>query len=144
MSSTDIEFESKAILDNWAAAVRARDIDQLMALYAPDIVYFDIVPPLRIVGADAVRQNFQRWFDAWKSGIESEVRHLAAFGSGDAAVAHHLHRTSGTLKNGREVAFWLRVTNGLQRSDGKWLIVHEHVSVPVEFESSKAVMDLKP
>ena len=32
------------ILDRWSAAARSQDIDRLVALYAPGIVYFDAVP----------------------------------------------------------------------------------------------------
>jgi hypothetical protein len=32
----------------------------------------------------------------------------------------------------------------LRKSDGRWLDFHDHVSVPVEIESGKAMLDLKP
>src|ERR687893_2917551 len=37
---------------------------RLMALYASDIVYFDVVPPLHYTGSAAVQRNILRWFDA--------------------------------------------------------------------------------
>ena len=138
------EAEVRALLDNWSATVRARDIDGLMSLYAPGIVYFDVVPPLRVVGAEAVRRNFLRWFDGWKSGIGSESRDLVIHASGDTAIAFKLHRTSGTQKDGRAVGFWVRVTCCCQRLNDQWLITHEHVSVPIEFGSGRAIMDLRP
>ncbi|MBB3590797.1 ketosteroid isomerase-like protein [Rhizobium sp. BK529] len=45
----------RALLDHRTEACRAKDIDRLMSLYSPDIVYFDVVPPLRFIGTDAVR-----------------------------------------------------------------------------------------
>lgn len=44
-------------VEDSAKALRAKDIDGVMSLYAPDIVSFDIVPPLRYVGADDKRRT---------------------------------------------------------------------------------------
>jgi ketosteroid isomerase-like protein len=136
--------EIRAVLDNWAAAIRAKDIDRLMSVYSPSIVYFDVVPPLQVKGADAVRRNFLRWFDSWTSAIGQEIRDLSISESGDVAAAYMLIRASGTLKNGREVGYWVRASVCCQRSAKEWLITHEHVSLPVDFPSGSAAMDLVP
>ena len=142
MTSTQVEV--RELLDNWSEAIRTKDIDRLMTLYGPDIVYFDVVPPLRYRGSEAVRRNFLRWFDSWASLIGQEVGDLHLVTNGDIAVAYMLLRASGTLKNGREVSYWVRTTVGCQRADGKWMITHEHVSLPVDVASGQAVMDLLP
>ncbi len=140
--STDAEV--RALLDRWSAAIRAKDIDRTMSLYAPDIVYFDLVPPLQYVGADAVRRNFLRWFTSWKSPIGVEIRDLHILARGETAFAYLLHRTSGTLMDGREVDYWVRATVGCHLSGGTWLIGHEHISFPVNPQTWTAVMDLVP
>ena len=136
--------EVRALLDSWSEAIRVKDIDRLMSLYFPDIVYFDVVPPLHYTGSAALRRNFLRWFDAYKGSIGVEIRDLNILASGDIAVAYLLHRTSGTLKNGREVGYWVRATVCCQRANHRWLITHEHISLPVDFESRSAAMDLVP
>lgn len=142
MSST--ESEIRALLDDWSGAIRARDIDRLMAFYPAEIVYFDVVPPLQIVGAAAVRRNFIRWFESWRSSIGQEIRDLHVSLSGDIATAYMLIRASGTLKDGRDVGYWVRETVVCQRLDQRWLITHEHVSLPVDMQSGKVVMGLSP
>src|SRR5256885_1812229 len=72
---------------------------------------------------------------------ERDVRIVA---SKDVAFIHCLQRTSGTLKGGLKDEMWVRITSGLRKINGKWLIVHDHVSVPVDFVTGKAVFDLKP
>jgi uncharacterized protein (TIGR02246 family) len=141
---TSTESEVRALLDRWSEAIRAKDIERLMALYAPDIVYFDLVPPLHYTGSAALRRNFLRWFDAWQSAIGQEIRDLTIVASGDIAVAHLLIRASGTLKNRREVGYWVRATVCCQRSNDRWLITHEHISLPVDVESGRAARDLVP
>jgi ketosteroid isomerase-like protein len=145
MDSIDAtQAEVKALLDRWSEACRTKDIDRLMPLYGPDNTYFDLVPPLQYSGADAVRRNFLRWFDSWESEIGVEVRNLKIVVSGDVAFAYLLHRTSGTLKNGQEVGYWVRATVCCQRSNHQWLITHEHISLPVDPRTRSAAMDLVP
>lgn len=138
------ESEVRAVLDTRSAAIRAMDLDRLMSVFSPDIVYFDVVPPLKYAGSDVLRDRFVHWFDRWTSSIGQEVREVSVVASGNVAVAHMLIRASGTLKIGRDVDYWVRTTNSLRRSDDSWLITHEHVSLPVDVESGRAVMDLVP
>jgi ketosteroid isomerase-like protein len=142
MAST--QSEVRALLDSRSEAIRIKDIDRLMSLYAPDIVYFDLVPPLQYAGSDALRGRFLQWFDGWQGSIGMEIHDVKILASGDVATASMLIRASGTRKNGREVGYWVRVSNGCQRSNHGWLITHEHISLPVDFESGRAVMDLVP
>jgi ketosteroid isomerase-like protein len=142
MAST--QSEVRALLASWSEAARIKDIDRLMSLYSPDIVYFDVVPPLHFTGSAAVRGNFLRWFDGWKSSIGIEIRDMNIFASGDTAAANMLIRASGTLKDGREVGYWVRATVCCQRSDHRWLITHEHISLPVDVKSGRVVMDAVP
>jgi ketosteroid isomerase-like protein len=136
--------EIKALLDDRSEAMRTKDIDRLMALYAPDIVYFDLVPPLRYVGAAALRSRFSDWFDRWESSIGQEIHDLNISAGADVAAAHMLIRASGTLKDGQAVGYWVRVSNSCRRSNNSWLITHEHVSLPVDLKTRSAVLDLVP
>jgi uncharacterized protein (TIGR02246 family) len=143
MVSTDSEVG--ALLDNRAEAMRMKDIDRLMSLYAPDIVYFDVVPPLQYAGTDALRSRFLDWFGRWQSSISQEIRDVTILASADVAAAHMLIRASGTLKEGREVGYSVRTSNCFRRSNQRWLITHEHVSLPVDLKGGgTAVMDLAP
>ena len=142
MASTELEV--RALLDSQSEAMRMKDIDRLMSLYSPDIVYFDVVPPLQYVGSAALRDRFSRWFDGYNGALRMEIRDLSISESGDLAVAYWLSRASGTLKNGREVGSWVRATNCCQRSNHGWLITHEHVSLPVDLKNGSAAMDLVP
>jgi ketosteroid isomerase-like protein len=139
-----IHSEVRGLLESWSESIRNKDIDRLMSLYSPDVVYFDLVPPLRYTGSAAVRSNFLRWFDSWKSSIGVEIRDLNVLLSGDIAAAYMLHRTSGTLKDGREVGYWVRATVCCQRIGDRFLIAHEHISLPIDIASGRAVTDLLP
>ncbi len=141
MASTQSEI--RALLDSRSEAVRIKDIDRLMSFYSPDIVYFDLVPGLQYTGSAALRPRFLEWFEGFKS-FDQEIRDLNISASGDIAVAYMLSRADVTLTNGQEVGYWVRVTSCCQRSNHRWLVTHEHVSLPVDFESGSAAMDLVP
>jgi ketosteroid isomerase-like protein len=130
MTSNDSEI--RALLDSRVNACQTKDIDRLMSLYSSDIVYYDVVPPLQFAGSDEVRRNFLRWFDEYDGPIDLETHELNVAMNGDVAFVHMLHLDSGTRKNGApEGAVWLRSTVGCRRSSGKWLITHEHISLPM-------------
>ena len=133
-----------AVLDGRVEASRTRDIDRLMSLYSPDIVYFDIIPPHQFTGTDAVRRNFLRWFAEYQGDIQLETHDLSVAVSDDVAFAHMLHPDSGTRRSGRDVTVWVRASVCLQRIDGRWLITHEHVSFPIDPEAWSAVVDAAP
>ena len=138
------QSEIQALFDSRSEAIRMKDIERLMSLYSPDIVYFDLVPPLRYTGAAKLRDRFSHWFDGWEGAIRQEIRDLNVLASGDVAAAYMLVRAGGTLKTGREVGYWVRASNFCRRSNDRWLITHEHISLPVEFPSGSAAMDLEP
>ena len=139
-----IHADIEAFLERRNEAIRRRDIDRLMSFFAPDLVYFDLVPGLRYIGAAAMRERFLDWFGRWQSGIGQEVHDLMVTASGDVAAAHMLIRTSGTLTTGQQVGYWVRASDVLRRSAQTWVITHEHISLPVDLQTRRAMMDLVP
>lgn len=144
--ATDAQAEIRNLVDRWATAFRAKKIELVMAVYAPgaELTAFDIVPPLQISGAKSYRKNYEEFFAMYEGPIEVEVRNLRIIAGSDTAFLHCLDRMSGTLKGGQQSDLWLRVTSGLRKIDDQWRIVHDHVSVPVNFESGTAALDLRP
>ena len=67
MSTTQIRER----LDAWTRALHAKDLDALMALYAPDTITFDLMPPSQVDGAERYRKNFEHWFAAMPGPIDT-------------------------------------------------------------------------
>ncbi|RWK60362.1 nuclear transport factor 2 family protein [Mesorhizobium sp.] len=141
---TSAETQIRALLDSRSAAMGDKDIDWVMSLYSPDIVYFDLVPPLQYAGSSALRERFSDWFGRWTGPIGQELGDLKVIAGDNVAAAWMLIRASGTLKTGQDVDYWVRVSNSFQRSGDSWFITHEHVSLPVNMQTRTAVMDLAP
>ncbi len=137
------EAEIRQIMDDWAKAFRAKDVEGFMSLHAPEIVSFDIVPPLQYVGKDAYRKPAEAAFAAFQT-LDFEMRDLSITAGDDVAFSHSLSRMIGMMKDGRKSDYWLRQTTCFRKINGKWLITHDQTSVPTDFESGKAVLDLTP
>jgi ketosteroid isomerase-like protein len=140
----DTGAEIGAMIDDRAAAIRRKDVDGVMAAIAPDALSFDVIMPLANRGADAVRGRVTRWFDSYAGPIGCEVRDLVVKVDGDVGFTHALMRYGGTLKSGGKVDMWVRSTIGWERRDGRWLIVHEHASDPMDTVTGQTRIDLTP
>lgn len=138
------EADIRRRLDRLANAIRAMDLDGLKSMYAPDIVSFDIEPPLRHVGAEAKWKNWVKVFTIYQPPLGYEIRDLTITVGDDVAFGYCLARISGALRNGTRSDYWVRWTTCLRKSERDWLIAHDQVSVPVDFESGRALLDLKP
>ncbi len=143
-SRSAIEEEIREIVRERVDAVRAKDPAPLAAREAPDIVTFDVLPPLHARGSEAVQAKTQAWFDAYAGDIGYEVQDLQATASDDVGFCSFLYHVSGTLVGGGKVDMWVRATLGCRRIDGRWLITHDHESVPFDAETGQALTDLNP
>ena len=142
----DSTADVRDVFDRWAKAFKAKDIDGIMALYAPGdaLLAYDLVAPLQYRGKDAYKKDYEEFLGQYSSPIEVEYRDLRVVAGNDVAFLYALERIGGTLKNGQRSDVWLRATSGLRKIEGKWLIVHDHISVPADLATGKALLELKP
>jgi ketosteroid isomerase-like protein len=138
------EAEIKRVIEGYVEAFRAKDLDGVMSIYAPEIVTFDVVPPLQYVGADAMRKRWEAVFSSLPGPVGYEIADLSITVGQDMAFTHSFNRTSATLPTGQQIGIWVRWTACWRKIRGQWLLVHDQVSVPVDLETGKAVLSLKP
>ena len=143
---TTVDTEIRHLLETHAAAIRRKDADGALDVYAPGVVRFNLAPPLAAAGdRERGRQALLDWFATWRGGIGYELRDLAIIVEGGLALCHGFLRISGTKTDGEEVGVWTRLTVGLRREAGAWRVVHEHGSVPFYMDGSlRAAVDLQP
>ena len=142
--SGDSALEIRKLFDGWAKAFEAKDVNGVMAIYAPNVTAFDIVPPLQFRGAEAYRKDYADFFAQFSGPLHVETPDMHIEVNGDTAFAYGLERLTGQTTDGKPVDIWLRSSEGLKTIDGTWRVVHEHISVPTDMATGKAVMDLKP
>lgn len=129
--------------DGWRAAA-AKDTAGAMAPIAADVVSNEHDTPLRHVGLDAVRAVCQRGFDATKGELRWDIPDLRVIVGGDLAVTWGLDRMWSQEPGANPAELWSRGTRVFQKVDGRWQMIHQHVSFPCDPETGAAKVDLKP
>ena len=76
--------------------------------------------------------------------ITVELTDLDIGADRNLAFSHSIQRVAGTDKQGKKLDLTVRVTDVYQKIGGRWYIIHEHVSVPVDLDTDKGDLSSKP
>ncbi|MCA1491012.1 nuclear transport factor 2 family protein [Sinorhizobium alkalisoli] len=135
--------EIRAVIEDWAGAIRRKDAGRFLAHGAEDCLIYSLAPPLKAPEADA--EGLERWFSTWEGPLGYRIQDLDIAANGDVAFATALAHLSGEKLDGEKASFWYRLTLGLRRVAEGWKIAHQHESVPFYMDGSlKAAVDLDP
>jgi uncharacterized protein (TIGR02246 family) len=142
----DAAADIRALEDRFVAAFKAKDVDAIMKVYAPDqtLIVFDVVPPRQYVGAAAYRKDWQDFLGSFDGPITVELTDLDIFADRNLAYSHSIQRVAGTDKQGKKLDLTVRVTDVYKKTRGRWHLIHEHVSVPVDLAADKPDLSSKP
>jgi uncharacterized protein (TIGR02246 family) len=124
------EAEIRRLVAAWSEALVAKNADALTANYTADALLFDAIPPYKTVGADDIRTVWQNCLPHMPESFRSEHRDLVIHVDGDMAFVHGLHHFVPTPADHPSGQTWMRITVCFRRVEGKWKVVHEHVSIP--------------
>ena len=126
------EARIRSLLEAWADAVRRHDLPAILAHHAPDIVMFDLPPPLQCKGIKAYAQTWDLFFRYHTPGTAFDFQELAVTAGENVAFAVAIMRCGPNASNNpaQKDGFLFRLTTGLRKVDGNWCIAHEHHSEP--------------
>ena len=126
------EIRIKVLLEAWADAVRRHDIGAILAHHEPDMVMFDVPPPLQCKGIRAYERTWDLFFRYHKAGTAFDFQELVVTAGQEAAFAVAIMRCGpdSSSNPADKDGFLFRLTVGLRKIDGDWRIAHEHHSVP--------------
>jgi uncharacterized protein (TIGR02246 family) len=136
----------QALEDTYNEGFNAKDVDKVMSVYLPgkELFVFDVVPPREYKGSDAYRKDFEGLFAAFTGPIKNSISDQTIHVFGSLAYGHNIQSGEFTGKDGAKVKIVVRTTDIYRKTDGKWLIVEEHNSLPVDIDTMKADMLSKP
>ena len=127
------EDEIRALIERWAAAVHAGDMEVVLADHADNIVMFDVPPPDQGVrGIDAYRETWPPFFEWQAGGARFEIESLEVTAGDDVAWAYALLLCATEAGLAERPERRLRLTLGLRRESGRWIVAHEHHSFPTD------------
>jgi uncharacterized protein (TIGR02246 family) len=125
---TEDESAIRTLIERWAVAAHTGDLDTVLADHSDDIVMFDVPPPHEGVrGIDAYRATWPGFFQ-WQSGAVFEIESIEVTAGADVAFAFALLRCGTPEDFRREPDQRLRLTVGLTKVGGRWVVTHEHHS----------------
>ena len=126
------ELAVRDLIEAWADAVRRKDYNGILRSHAADFVMFDVPPPFKTVGLDAYRATWHLFFSWSSDPVRFEIQEMDVTAGADVAFAFATMgcRTPGS--DGKTEPLDFRLTICLRKIDGRWMIVHEHHSVPAE------------
>jgi ketosteroid isomerase-like protein len=138
----DIEALEKRI----GAGIQAKDADAIMANYVPgdSLVVFDIIPPRQYVGWDAYKKDWAGVIAGCADSPKFEISDLGITADGKLAFSHSIQHFACTDPKGNKLDMTMRATDAYRKIKGKWLIVHEHYSAPIDLATGKADLTSKP
>lgn len=127
------EPQIRKLVENWAKAVRAKDITGIVAHHTDDMLMFDVPPPVAVRGISAYRDTWPPFFKALTEGRGAfDIVELRVTAGDTVAFVTGLLRCGSTEELAKDDTPRLRLTIGLRKVDGVWKIAHEHHSFPAE------------
>jgi len=130
--------------DEWFDASAAKDLDRSMAPIAASVVSYEHSSPLQFDDIALIREECRRGFELAGADFRWTVPEMNVVVDGDLAVTWGLNRMSDQRPDGTEDVTWSRGTRVFQRSGGRWLMIHQHVSFPIDPTTGLAATELTP
>lgn len=123
----------RSLIERWAIAVHTGDMEGVLAGHADDIVMFDVPPPQDGVrGIEAYRDTWPPFFEWQARGASFEIVELAVTAGAEVAYAYALLRCGQPEELAEHPEKRLRLTLGLRKEAGRWVVAHEHHSFPLD------------
>jgi ketosteroid isomerase-like protein len=140
VAHADDAAQIRAAQESIAAGAEARDLNAIMSnyLHSDKLYVFDVYPPRAYIGWDAFRKDWDNFLQTYKGPIIYKMVDMDVDTDGKLGCVHVIEHIAGTDKQGKKKELNLRVTEIYRKISGKWQIVHEHASVPVDLKTDKA------
>lgn len=143
-SAVDDKAAIKALYDQFNDAFNKRDVNAIMAVYAPGVFVFDAIPPREYPSWNAYKKDWESLLAAFPGPVTNSISEMNITVVGPVAYTHYIDDTTFTGKDGSKTRLVVRTTDVLRKSNGQWRIVQEHVSFPADPATGKADLLSKP
>lgn len=125
-TETANETQIRKLINRWAKATREGNNDAVLSNHASDVLIFDVLAPLQYEGAEAYRKSWDEWQPSNEGEGLFEIHDLNITAGETAAFGHCLIECGN-----RPNADWVRATFCLRKTDGEWMVTHQHISMPI-------------
>ena len=127
---TNDEAAIRELVESWARAVRIKNLNGILANHSTDVLMFDVPPPLQSSGIEAYKKTWDMFFSWSQDSGVFDITEMNITAGDDVAFVTALMRCAGTEENGERIDLEFRLTMGLRKIGGQWIVMHEHHSIP--------------
>ena len=120
----------RQLLQRWATATRTNLLDEVLEHHLPSALIYDVLPPLRYQGVEVYRRSWDDWQPDTQGDAIFDLQDLTIVAGTEVAFASGVIQCGGTLPSGRVFEDLVRATFCLQKFNGHWKVVHQHISKP--------------
>lgn len=124
------EAAIRNLVERWAKAVRSRNLTGILANHSPEILMFDVPPPLQSKGIEAYERTWGLFYSWSQDPVVFDICEMNITAGEDVAFVTALMRCAPTEVNGKRAELDFRLTVGLRKIGDQWTIMHEHHSIP--------------
>lgn len=132
-----------AILKIEQAMAAAQSAAEATAAWDNKAIFEDMILPGETRGKDAIQKELQPQFDA-VGHIDTKILRIKIVADNNVAFAISVQHLVAAGKNGGpglDAVF--RESDGFVKKGGKWVLISQHLSVPFDPKTGKAVFDSK-
>lgn len=116
--------------------------DEITKSWHKDAVWFDL-QFYRMKGLDNCRNEFNSQFSKI-SNVQTDFPEIEAFVYGNIGFVRSIQRFRCDDLNGKLMCdFLTRQTDCYIKENGVWKLLHQHVSIPADFNTGKAVFGVE-
>jgi len=130
--TTIAETAVREVVEAWAKATRQNSKDEILRNHVPDLVIFDVLPPMKYESTESYRRSWEDWQPQTQGEGKFDLENLSVTAGAEVAFAHCFIRCGGSMPNGRTFQDLVRATFCLRKLDGLWKVSHQHISKPLQ------------
>ncbi len=128
--ANDDQAAIRKLIEDWSAAVRRKDYDGVLKRHAHNILMFDVPGPFQSEGIEAYRKTWDLFFGWMSQAVKFDFSDIRITAGADVAFVTAHGKCFGPDDSGSPADLDFRLTMGLRKIDGEWIVEHEHHSVP--------------
>jgi uncharacterized protein (TIGR02246 family) len=122
--------EIRHLIEQWCAAVRRKDYEGVLSRHSPNILMFDVPGPFQSEGLEAYRKTWDLFFGWMTAPAPFDLSDIRITAGTEVAFVTANGHCYGPDDSGTPAPLDFRLTMGLRKTAGEWIIEHEHHSVP--------------
>ena len=124
--------EIRELIEKWSKAVRDQNRAEIRKDHDAEILMFDVPQPLQSRGIEEYMATWELFLSSVERPVAFKFTEVAVTAGTDVAFATAIGHCVNIDKVGQREPLTFRLTMGLRKMAGRWIITHEHHSLPSE------------